>query len=227
MKIFCIKHIEFENPSMIKDWAEEKGHTFKIINPYLNDLYPILNDLDMLVIMGGPMNIYEYDKYPWLKEEKRFIKNAIDNNKKVLGICLGAQLIADVMEAKVVKGSYKEIGWFEIEKLNNSYFFENFINTLKVFHWHGDTFYIPERTNHIFSSKACKNQAFEYEKRILALQFHIEMKLEDIERICVNCKNELNEKGDYIQSYDEIIKNKDYVNQNKIILYNILNKFEI
>src|SRR5690606_32591469 len=114
---------------------------------------------------------------PWMKEEKKLIEKAILKGKRVIGICLGAQLIADVLGARVFPNKEKEIGWFPIELTEEgqkSPFFAGFNKTETVFHWHGDTFEIPKGAEHIASSKVCENQAFLFDHKVLGLQFHLE-----------------------------------------------------
>jgi GMP synthase (glutamine-hydrolysing) len=147
----------------------------------------------MLVVMGGPMGVYDDNKYPWLIEEKKFIEKAIVTKKKVIGICLGAQLIACVLGSKVYKNNYKEIGWFDIEKTSNEFkgISDLFPQKMKVFHWHGDTYDIPQGAMHILKSEACVNQAFVYKDKVLALQFHLEVIMKNIKNMIKHCKNEI------------------------------------
>ncbi len=159
--------------------------------------------------MGGPMGIYDHDEYPWLAAEKAFIKEVIDQNKPVLGICLGAQLIADVLGADVRPGTHKEIGFYECrasvplasdERGSRSAFFsESFI----AFHWHGDTFGIPEGAVRLASSEATQNQAFLYKDNVLALQFHLETTEESLMRLYKNAADEI-EDAPFIQCLEEM-----------------------
>lgn len=115
MRIHFLQHVEFEGPALINNWALDNQFLVSSTHFYRDNYsLPDLNDFDLLVILGGPMNVYETDKYRWLNDEKRLIKRAIDAQKKVLGICLGAQLIADVLGANVTPMDHKEIGWYPI-----------------------------------------------------------------------------------------------------------------
>src|ERR1051326_8249383 len=115
-RVHWIQHAEHERLGCIEPWLRPRevplGHT----RPYAGDAFPAAADYDCLIVMGGPMNIYEHDRHPWLVREKELINDAIVMNKKVLGICLGAQLLADVLGGVVRKNKYQEIGWFEVEK---------------------------------------------------------------------------------------------------------------
>ncbi len=230
MKIHYIQHVDFETPANILKWAEEKGHKITGTHLYENEKLPDLDQFDFLVVMGGPMGIYDEEKYPWLKEEKEFIKKAIENDKLVLGICLGAQLIADVLGSRVYKNKEKEIGWFPVkltEKAKNSEIFKDFPQQFMAFHWHGDTFDIPKGAVHTVRSEACENQAFEYnDGKVVALQFHLEVDKEAVERLIKNSQEELKEKGKYIQSPDEMLKNTEYFEEIEKLLFEMLDKLE-
>ncbi|HHG73948.1 MAG TPA: type 1 glutamine amidotransferase, partial [Persephonella sp.] len=203
MRIHYVQHVHFETPANIFRWVEEREHSIKGTKLFLNEKLPDMNEFDFLVIMGGPMGVYDEDKFPWLVEEKKFIEKAVKEGKKILGICLGAQLIADVLGAKVYKNRYKEIGWFPVyitKGAEKSEVFKDFPENFTAFHWHGDTFDIPEGAVHTVRSEACENQAFEYEGRIIGLQFHLETNKESAQALIQNSVEELMEKGDYIQS---------------------------
>src|SRR5262249_47695751 len=139
-----------------------------------------LQEIDLVVVLGGPMNIYEEDKFPWLIAEKKFIRQAIEEKLAVLGLCLGSQLIADVLGAKIYPNDEKEIGWFPVEVTEAALkhrLFSHWPNFFTPFHWHGDTFDLPEGAIHLARSQACRNQAFLYQDRVVGLQFHLEINL--------------------------------------------------
>jgi len=208
MLIHYLQHVAFEDPAFILTWARKNAHGLSRTLLYNNETLPKGDNFDLLVIMGGPMNIYEHEKFPWLAEEKHFIKRAVTDGKKVIGICLGAQLIADVLGAEVKKGPYKEIGWFPVElsKDAESVFALRYLpDTFSAFHWHGDVFDCPKDAVLLGSSKACTNQGFMYGKKVLALQFHLESTAQSIRDLIGHCGNEL-VPGKYIQNSEEILK---------------------
>jgi GMP synthase-like glutamine amidotransferase len=176
--------------------------------------------------MGGSMSVHDEVEYPWLVEEKKFIKKAIDAGKTVLGVCLGSQLVSDVLGAKVYKNEEKEIGWYDIEKTcfadSSKLMFDMALKT-KVFHWHGDTFDLPEGAIHLAYSNACKNQAYLYMGRVLALQFHLEPTKDWIREMVESGGDDLTD-GRYVQSAEEILKNIDLVEANKKILFALLDR---
>src|SRR5689334_16619028 len=116
MRVHFIQHVNFEHPGHLLEWAKDNNHNTGFTKTFENISFPGLNDFDLLIIMGGPMSVYDENKFPWLKKEKQFIGEAIDADKKVLGICLGSQLIAESLGAKVYPSKEKEIGWWRIKK---------------------------------------------------------------------------------------------------------------
>lgn len=207
MKIHYLQHVAFEGLGRIEPWAIAQNHSLSATRFYNNEPLPSVKDIDWLIVMGGPMNIYEDDKYPWLTEEKRFIEQAIQQDKTVIGICLGAQLIADVLGTKVYAGPQKEIGWFPIQmtdEAENSAVFNSLPQQLTVFHWHGDTFDLPKGAIRLAYSEGCQNQAFVYQEKVLGLQFHLESTQETVQQIIQNCADELVE-GKYIQKPEEML----------------------
>jgi GMP synthase-like glutamine amidotransferase len=207
MKIHYLQHVPFEGLGSIEPWIVNRHHVLSSTRFYANDPLPNVEDLDWLIVMGGSMNIYEDRRYPWLTEEKRLIEEAIKQNKTVIGICLGAQLIADVLGAKVYAGQYKEIGWLPIEltaMAQDTAVFNSLPQQLMAFHWHGDTFDLPAGAIHLARSEACQNQAFVYNEKVLGLQFHLESTKGSVQQIVNNCADELVE-GKYIQQSVEML----------------------
>lgn len=224
MKIHYLQHVPFENSGNIENWAIKNGFILSCTKLYEENSFPETEDFDFLIILGGPMNIYEEDKYLWLKKEKEFIKKAIESNKKVLGICLGAQLIADVLGAKVYKNPHKEIGWYPVKfskDAQNIYLFNNLPEELSVIHWHGDTFNIPKESISIGSSEACKNQGFIYKNKVIGLQFHLETSVESLNNLIENCKDEII-KDKFIQTPEKMLLQKENFVELERNLYNFL-----
>ncbi len=200
MKLHWLQHVPFEGLGIIEDWAKSQHMEISCTRLFADEPLPDMESFDGLVIMGGPMSIYDHDEYSWLVEEKKFIKTTLDAGKTVLGICLGAQLIADALGAKVYPGPQKEIGWFPLQGSHPL-----LPEILTAFHWHGDTFDLPKGTTPLASSAACKNQGFIYNNRVIALQFHLETTPESMEALIENCGNEL-VNAPYIQTTPEIRK---------------------
>jgi GMP synthase-like glutamine amidotransferase len=176
MKICVLQHAAFEGPGEIAAWATQRGHAVSIHHLYRGDALPGLDDLDLLVIMGGEMNIYQYRDWSWLKAESAFIRSALATGKKAVGICLGAQLIADALGVRVVQNSEHELGWLPISWAGNARVaFSELPPESTVLHWHGDTFSLPEGATRLASSEACAEQGFFIPDKCLALQFHMEV----------------------------------------------------
>ena len=146
MKLHFFQQVSFEDPAGIVHWAEIKGHDITFTHFWRDTELPKMRDFDWLIIMGGPMNVSEQKKCPWLAKEKEFIRNAIVENKIILGICLGAQLIAEILGSKIYKNRLPEIGWHPVsltEDARCSLVFSVLPDNFIPFHWHGDTFTLP------------------------------------------------------------------------------------
>ncbi len=179
MKVIIIKHIDIEGPGTIGDFLDVNDIPYQIINVYDGQPLPAsLSGISAVIVLGGPMNVYEEDKYPFLKQEDVFLKKVIIEEVPTLGFCLGAQLIAKAKGAIVKKAPQKEIGWFKVTLGENSpsdLVFRGFWEEIDVFQWHGDTFEIPNEAVKLASSELCSNQAFRIGSNIYGLQFHVEV----------------------------------------------------
>jgi GMP synthase-like glutamine amidotransferase len=219
MTVHIIQHVEFEKPGLIENWAIENNHSLSFTYLYKNQHLPDFNNFDLLIIMGGPMGVYDSDKYPWITSEIEFIRKSAEINKPVLGICLGAQLLASALGAAVYIGPNKEIGWFPVSWNNNP--FNGIPDKHVVFHWHGDTFDIPDGATHLAVSEGVPNQAFIYNNAI-GLQFHLEVTSHSVDLMLKNCSNDITN-GKYIQSIEEIKNGVSNSQINKKYLWSILN----
>lgn len=222
MKIHYFQHVPFESLGSIEDWALARGHRLSSTRFFADDPLPRIEEIDWLIVMGGPMDIYATDSYTWLTREKRFIELAIENNKMVLGICLGAQLIADALGARVYRNVSKEIGWFPIAftpEARPSPLFRFLPAHLTVLHWHGDTFELPHGAMRIASSEACENQGFVRGNKLVGLQFHLEFTKRSLEQLIENCADEL-VPGKYVQPAEKMLSTDDYFEQNNRAMQN-------
>ncbi len=228
MKIHCLTHVPFEDAANIGRWAQDRGHVLTSTRLYCDEPLPAVDTVDMLAVMGGPMNIYEHEVYPWLIEEKAFIRRVIDAGKKVLGVCLGAQLVADVLGGRVFPNPHKEIGWYPVrlsEDGQTNPVFCKLPRQLMVFHWHGDTFSIPPEAVRLAGSDACRNQAFFCRGRILGLQFHMEYSPESIEKMLTHCSDEL-VAAPFISSSEAIREGYEHIQQTTQWLYTMMDALE-
>ena len=178
-KVFILKHVPSEDAGTILDFL--KGHKipFQGVNLFDGEALPTIEEVRALVIMGGPMNVDEEDKYPFLYEEKILLKEAIAKDVPCLGVCLGSQLLARALGARVYKAKREEIGWDEVsltaEAKKDTLFSAAVGAKLQVLQWHGDTFDLPRRAVHLAASEAVPHQAFRFGDKIYALQFHVEV----------------------------------------------------
>jgi len=177
--VLFIKHIDIEGPGTIADFLEDNTLQYSIIDLSYGDKVPKLEkDFRAIICLGGPMNVYEEEKYPFLREEDVLLKRAVDEEVPFLGICLGAQLIAKATGAKVTKNPVKEIGWYKIvlndEGLKDD-LFKDLPEVFKVFQWHGDTFTIPVGRKRLAFSELCQNQVLKYGRNTYGIQFHVEV----------------------------------------------------
>ena len=218
MRVHVLQHHPFEGLGIIKDWLTEQDISISTTYFYeTNYIKPIIDQIDALIIMGGPMSVNDEDLFPWLIVEKDLIKEAVRKNKKILGICLGAQLIAAAMGKTIKKNNYREIGLFPI-KAKNSYKSFKFPDYLNVIHWHSETFNLPYKSKLLASSIACKNQAFQINDNIIGLQFHMEFDAKRLEPIIIELNDELIP-SKHVQTEQELIgiNEEDYKEMKKIL----------
>lgn len=204
VNIHFFQHLPFEDSAGILDWAKTRGH--ETARTLFSEPYrlPPLANVDWLIILGGFMNACQHNEYPWLTEEKAFLREAAGAGKLVLGVCLGAQIIADAFGGRVYRNPEPEIGWHPVELTDagrRSRIFGGLPPRFTAFHWHGDTFDLPPGAVHTVRSAVCPNQAFEYaDGRVVGLQFHLETTDASMEKLIGNCADELVSGRPYIQS---------------------------
>lgn len=220
MKLHWLQHVPFEGLGHIENWAHRNGFDLSCTRLFAGEQLPSPEAFDWLVVMGGPMGIFDYADHPWLKDEKEFIKAAMESGKTVIGICLGAQLMADVLGARVYPGPEKEIGWFPIRRMENAP--PLIPEEITVFHWHGDTFDIPEGAEALAVSEPGINQGFVFRERCVALQFHMETTPASMEALISNCGDELVD-APYVQSAEALRAGLPNIGTVNITLEKLLN----
>ena len=225
LTIHVLQHVDYEGLGCIENWIHEHNHLLSYTKFYESFSIPDIDTIDGLIVMGGPMSVYEEDLFPWLKEEKHFIKAAIEKGKIVLGICLGSQLIAEVLGARVYPNKQKEIGWFPVKKTKagqqHSILKGIEPNEFTVFHWHGDTYDLPPASEHLFFTDICQHQAFIFDNKVLGIQFHFEVTEESLNEVVQNGKQEL-EEGPTIQTGTVILQKSPLIGENNQRLYKLL-----
>ena len=206
MKIHWLQHVSFEGLGSISGWAAKNGCPVTGSRMFAGDALPPIYTFDMLVIMGGPMSINDEVVHPWLVDEKRYVAQVMDAGKMVLGICLGAQLIASAAGARVYPNDHKEIGWFPVEKTRaakETAVGRSLADRAEVFHWHGETFECPNGAVHLARNRVCENQAFALGDRIVGLQYHLETTPQSANALIQHGRHEL-VKAPYVQNESEI-----------------------
>jgi GMP synthase (glutamine-hydrolysing) len=200
----AIRHVAFEDLGLLAPVLESSGWSVSYREASIDDLAcRLLDDADLLVVLGGPMGAYETDNYPFLVEELRLLERRLSTNKPTLGICLGCQLMAAALGAHVFAGGRKEIGWGRVSLTEEGD--ESALASLKepdaaVLHWHGDTFELPPGAIRLAYNDIYENQAFSCGSRALALQFHLEADPSRLETWYVGHAIELNNAGISIAS---------------------------
>lgn len=207
MNVHYLIHSPGEGLGAMEAWFVARGHRLSRTRLYAGERLPDVRRLDWLVIMGGPMGVYEEQAHPWLREEKGFIRRALERDLPVLGVCLGAQLLAEALGGTVSPHRHREIGWFPVTLTEQGAAHPLFAGLPRRFtplHWHGDSFSIPPGAVHLARSEACENQAFAYGDKVLGLQFHIEA-LPSLVEFFWEADQEDLEPGPYVQSGGEIL----------------------
>lgn len=214
-----LQHVPFENIGSIATWLDKTGTTVTYTRFFEDARLPDLAGLSLIIIMGGPMSVNDESALPWLRLEKEFIRDAVNSGVSVLGVCLGAQLIASALGARVYRNPHKEIGWFPVEAVAGGKDIFIFPKKFSAFHWHGETFDLPGGAALLARSQACKNQAFQIGRKVIGLQFHLEVTRESVRSILGNCGTELARAGRYVQTASELnrVNNAAYARINNIM----------
>ncbi|WEK37432.1 MAG: amidotransferase [Candidatus Pseudobacter hemicellulosilyticus] len=210
MQIHFIQHVPFESPGYLLQWAEEANHAISFTRTYEAAVFPDADTIALLIVMGGPMGVYDETQFPWLKAEKAFIRTVINAGKKVLGVCLGSQLVAEVLDARVYPNTQKEIGWWPLQVLPAAAGTPTagWPSEITVFHWHGDTFDLPAGADHLFRTDACPHQGYLVNNQVAGFQFHMEVGAPEVQHMILHCGQEL-VPGAFIQDPASLEKGVD------------------
>jgi GMP synthase-like glutamine amidotransferase len=227
MKIHILQHVPFEGPGNIEKWAKKWDHDVYIHNIRHEEYFPKIEEVDLLIIMGGPMSVNDSAKFNWLKNEINYVNEYLSKGKFALGICLGAQILAKSLGAEVKRAKKTEIGWFEIRKTHEGRlckYFAGLPEKMITFHWHGESFELPMDCKNLIDSEANTNQAF-CGDNFLGLQFHFE-------QTELTIKNMIDKTGkflpvsDFVMEADEILSKKEHLEANKKYLFRVLDNIQ-
>ncbi len=225
MRVHIIIHAPFEKPGIIESWAISKGHDLSSTHTYKGGKLPDVTTMDFLVIMGGPQSPTEIDKYPYLRDEITLAKQAVEQNKAVLGVCLGAQIIGESLGATTERSPNKEIGVFSIHLTKDGEadaIFKMFPKSFDVMHWHNDMPGLSQGAKLLAYSEGCPRQVVKYSDRVYGLQCHMEMTTELIKGMVEHCAKDL-KPGQYVQGGEKLLENSMVdINQKMISILDYL-----
>jgi GMP synthase-like glutamine amidotransferase len=204
VRVHCLQHVPFEGLAQLGAWLEARGWSARTTPLWEGAPLPAPEAFDWLIVLGGPMSVHDEAEHPWLAAEKRLIGAALEREKTVLGICLGAQLIASALGAPVRRAPEREVGWFPVERVGDDAAWP-LPPAAEVFHWHGETFELPAGARHLARSAGCPNQAFALGERVLALQFHLETTPEAARALIAHCPGDLCP-GRFVQDASEMLR---------------------
>lgn len=227
MRVHYLQHVPFEGPGALVEWSARRGHQLTSTHVYRQEFeHP--DECDLLVVLGGPMSVDSELEYPWLAQEKAYVRRSIDDGTLVLGICLGAQLVAGALGAPTTRGEHLEIGWYPVDLTGaaaGSAVFSALPGRFETLHWHGDTFAIPDGATHIARSAACENQAFEYaDGRVVGLQFHLEATPASWALLAEHAASHLEAGGTWVSSADDMLGHKALFEPANELLFEVLDR---
>lgn len=195
-RVGILQHFWCEHADVLDAALVDLGHATRLVKLWDGEPVPAAGDFDAWLVMGGPMNVDETDRHAYLLPERELLAHLIRRDRPVIGVCLGAQLLARAAGARVYPKRPREIGLFDIELTEHAAadpLFSVLANPQEVFQWHGDTFDLPPGAVHLARSKRFEHQAFRLGRRIYALQFHLECTLPTVRNIVEACRRELAE----------------------------------
>ena len=223
--ILFIKHVDIEGPETLGAFFEKQGFSLSVVDLHRGGQLPTdMQGVDAVVSLGGPMNVYEEEKYPFLKDEDIFLKKALDRQVPFLGICLGAQLLAKAAGGMVVRSPQGEIGWFDITLRSHGVMdplFAGLPAVMEVYQWHGDMCVVPPRGVHLAFSDRCPIQAFRVGAKAYGLQFHAEITDKSIDEWSRDYAPEKQvERQAMLKRYQDI--KEDFIRRGDILCANFL-----
>ncbi|HET6463288.1 MAG TPA: type 1 glutamine amidotransferase [Candidatus Krumholzibacteria bacterium] len=224
MRIHCLQHVPFESPGYIGNWCDARGHDLVVTRLYADEPVPAPSDVEALVVMGGPMGVHDDADYAWMKGEKQLIGSVLEAEKRVFGVCLGAQMIAHVSGARVYRNRFQEIGWFPVEATREGVSRLELPRSFATFHWHGDTFQLPAGAVNLVRTDACEHQMFMVGERVVGIQFHLEVTAADVASMCAHGGHDLPE-GPYVQTVEKMRSFTDEYESSHQLMVTLLDRW--
>lgn len=228
MRVHIIEHMDLLGLGSIHQWLGETDQLVTSTRVHKGECLPDPSEFDLVILLGGLMSVYEENKYPWLKTEKQWLKNVIDSGKHVLGICLGAQLIASALGAEVRQHTYNEAGWWPVAfhpHARKHPFLRDVVIPEFFFQFHQDTFELPDKAVLLAGSMACTRQMFSVNNQVLGLQFHPEFTPESVQYIAKHLHPSLKE-GPFIQSPEAMLSSWQNCRASQKFLFSMLRNIE-
>jgi GMP synthase-like glutamine amidotransferase len=227
-KVLIIQHCPSTPPGTLPDWLKEKQIEYRLFRADLENQWPTVDDFTWLIVLGGGMNVDEEKSHPWLVTEKILIQQAIEQKRKVLGLCLGGQLIAEVLGAKVHRHDFWEVGWHSVE-IQNAHPLLHFSSpSLHAFQWHAYRFHLPEGATRIATNPECLDQGFIFRDRVVGLQFHPEADCEWIVECATDTSEEPYPTGPHVQNATDVVAEISHQKPLQNWFYRLLqNMFEL
>ncbi len=203
--LHVLQHVAFEGPGKIADWAHGRGVELRPVMRFDGEPLPRINSDDGIVSLGGPMSVHDQADHAWIRPEIDWLRDQAGMQRPILGICLGAQLLAFALGAEVTRCASREIGWFPVTPDPTAACGAWLDPAVPVFHWHGEQFDLPPGSRRIASTPACLNQGFVRE-RLLGIQFHLETTPDIAAALTRACADEI-DGGPFVQQPGEILAN--------------------
>lgn len=229
MRVACISHVPFEGPGSIAEWASARGHQMIRVDARTG-AFPPIDEVDLIVVLGGPMSTQDVLRHPWLKVEHEYLARAVESGTRMLGICLGAQLLAEAIGGSVRPAAEPEIGWYPVRlepAARTSPWFAGWPETFVAGHWHGDTFDLPPGVTSAASSDLTPNQAFVAGGgHVVGLQFHLEWTPEALRALVCSAPEDLMHPGPHIASAEQLLSAPEHMVTGRVLLFRMLDRME-